>query len=357
MTPTTKLCPKCGLTQDAGAFNRNAANPDGLARECRSCAAVMRAARHGATAKAQFNAAYPRSAAEIAADATADLPVTKAARTSVLSDYRPSKELVATWAAVLLSAADGDPADNLLFVGPSGSGKTEAARYLAALSGLPFTKVDAPSMTDPEAWFGTREVVVEDGAPKTVFTESAFCTAVQNRGVLLIDEGNRVSDAIRGILLAFWDDTRTATNPLTGQPVMRHPECFIIMTGNVGLNFTGTYAIDPAFLTRALTTNFDYLDADAEIALAISRTGCDQDTASLFVRFADETRQRAKTTEDFPPISTREVLKACRLVGRGLDPNTAAHQVMINAASGEGGGESIRFSLEAIWTGIRNRTA
>jgi MoxR-like ATPase len=240
-----------------------------------------------------------------------------------------------------------------LFIGPSGSGKTEAARKLAALSALDFVKVDAPSMTDPEAWFGTREVVVENGAPTTVVHDSAFVGALQRRGVLLIDEVNRVTDSVRQILLAIFDDTRAVTNPLTGQPVVRHPECFVVMTGNVGLSFTGTYAIDPAFLTRSLTSTFDYLAPVEETDLAQSRTGCDKATADLFVRFAAEARARARQTDEFPPISTREVLRACELVAVGLDVNTAAFQTIINSASPEGGAESVRAQMEMIWTGIR----
>jgi MoxR-like ATPase len=340
----TKTCRSCGVDKSTAEYAKRGDTPDGFYTICKDCLRAQRAA--AAARRTGRPAATPVEAAVEAVEAPAPL-------TTAATDYRPSRELVATWAAVLMNAADGQPADNLLFLGPSGSGKTEAARYLAAMSRLPFTKVDAPSMVDPESWFGTREVVVVDGAPKTVYVESEFIRAVQQRGVLLIDEGNRVADAIRGILLSLFDDSRTVTNPLTGQVVVRHPECFVIMTGNAGLMFTGTYAVDPAFLTRTLTTNFDYLESPDEIALARSRTGCSDDVATLFVRFANEARQRAKSTEDFPPVSTREVLKACRLVALGLDVDTAARQVVINAASGDGGAESTRANLEMIWNGIR----
>lgn len=341
-----KTCKACGVSKDVSQYAKRGDTPDGLYAICKPCLAAQRAAA------AQRRQA--RQPAAVEAEAVAQ-EIQPRRLTTAAEDYRPTKELVATWAAVLLSAAAGQPADNLLFLGPSGSGKTEAARYLAGLSGLPFVKVDAPSIVDPEAWFGTREVVVEDGAPRTVYVESAFATAIQTRCVLLIDEANRVADAIRNILLAILDDTRAVTNPLTGQLIQRHPECFIILTGNAGLMFTGTYAVDPAFLTRALTTNFDYLDAVSEAAVAASRTGCPIEVADLFVRFASETRERARQSEDFPPASTREVIAACRLVARGLDVNTAVHQVMINAASGEGGGESVRANLEMIWTGVNPR--
>lgn len=335
----TKPCRTCGVVKPLSDFGRKSSRPDGHEPTCRACYALMRVAK-----RAVKNAEPVGQTSS----APSGAPLTSAA-----TDYTPNREVIATFAAIQMIARDGGIAPNMLWLGPSGSGKTEGARDLARRAGLPFFKIDAPSMTDPEAWFGTREVVVQDGAPRTVVNDSEFVRALGQPCILLIDEGNRVSDAVRGILLALWDDSRSTTNPLTGQTVRRHPECYIVMTGNVGLAFTGTYAIDPAFLTRAVTTRFGYLDPDQETKLAQSRTGCDAETARLFVRFATETRQRAAMSEDFPPISTREVLTACALVARGLDANTAAHQVIINAAPSDGGPESIQGQLEMIWTGIR----
>jgi MoxR-like ATPase len=346
-----EYCTKCGQAKPVGEFY---IRPDGrVASQCKACKAQYRAGRSAAGRPTSAKvASSAKVAAAQAAIAVAQGAVARATA-KVDSDYQPDPALVATWAAVQLIAATGAPAPNLLFTGPSGSGKTEGARYLASLSGLDLVKVDAPSMTDPEAWFGTREVVVENGAPRTEYHESEFAAALRRPCVLLIDEANRVSDMIRGILLSLLDDTRQCTNPITGETIVRHAQCFIVMTGNVGLSYTGTYAIDPAFFTRALTTSFDYLPAGEENRLAVERTGCTAEQAGLFVRFANDTRLRAKTDPDFVPISTREVLVACRLVAVGLDVDIAARQVVINAASDDGGAQSRRAELERIWLGIR----
>ncbi len=76
--------------------------------------------------------------------------------------YIASKDLRMLFDAALVGATKR-PAGVFLFVGPSGSGKTDGAENLAQEANLDFTKVDAASMTDPEAWFGTREIVVQDG--------------------------------------------------------------------------------------------------------------------------------------------------------------------------------------------------
>ena len=271
--------------------------------------------------------------------------------------YVPSIEMIETWAAVTASAAAGKPAANLMFLGPKGCGKTEGAYYLAGTVGLPFVKIDAASMTDPESWFGTREVVSQDGVAVTEYHPSTFALMLEQPCVMLIDEVNRAKDSDRNVLLPVFDKTRKVMNPLTGDVISRHPRCFIIMSGNRGLSFTGTYAIDPAFISRSLTVAFDYVDPISEVAIACESTGCDDETAQLFVRFATDTRAKAKIDPDFEPVSTREVIEACELVVRGSSADNAARVVVINAASPEGGAQSVQMQLDAIWAGIRKSTS
>lgn len=268
--------------------------------------------------------------------------------------YIPMPDLIETWGSVANAAASGAQPFNLMFLGPSGSGKTEGASFLAALVGLPFTKIDCASMTDPESWFGTRELIESDnGTTITSYRPSAFVLAIEEPGVLLLDEVNRVGDTVRNILLPLLDGTHQVTNPLNGEVVIKHPRCFVIMSGNRGLNFTGTFAIDPALMTRSLVVPFDYTDQANEVKIAMEASGCDEEVASLFVRFAVEARAKAKLDQDFPSISTREVLAACKLVASGASPDLAARVVVINGASDEGLAASAQQGLLNIWTGIR----
>lgn len=269
-------------------------------------------------------------------------------------EYIPDPELVQLWNSVVSGAKEGgEPAATIIFLGPSGSGKTDGAAYLAAKAGLPFTKVDAASMTDPEAWFGTREVDVEDGASVTRYVPSDFVKAIQQQGVVFIDEFNRADDEHRNVWLPLTDGTGRVTNPLTGEIVHRHPHCFIVMAGNRGLQFTGTSAVDPAFMTRAYVVEFNYLAADDEERVVLEATGVDPATAKVFVRFANESRAKAMADPDFAPISTREVIAASRRVASGLSRDLAAKFTIINGASPEGGSASVRSELEKIWAGVR----
>lgn len=336
-------------------FARWALEPNRKTVRCRNCDREWRRARKGKGSTAprvqtqDFSALkFAQPEADVAGIEITDEVV------ALSHEYVPDPELVALWKSVVEGTLQhGDPAANIIFFGPSGSGKTDGAAWLAGLVNLPFTKVDAASMTDPEAWFGSKEVEVEDGASVTRYRPSDFVQAIQRPGVVFIDEVNRVDDEHRNVLLPLTDGTGKVTNPLTGEIVLRHQHCFIIMAGNRGVQFTGTSAVDPAFTSRAYTVEFDYIPVEAERKVARDATGCDDDTAAVFVAFANETREKAKVDPDFTPISTREVIMACRRVARGLDRDLAAKFAVINAMSGEGGTASIRQELQSIWNGVR----
>lgn len=269
-------------------------------------------------------------------------------------EYVPNEDLMALWRAVVDGTLNhGAPPANIIFFGPSGSGKSRGAKFLADSVGLPFLKVDAASMTDPEAWFGTREVIVEQGVSVTKYIPSALVHALQQPGMVFVDEMNRVDDEHRNVWLPLTDGTGHVMNPLTGDVVRRHPHCFIVMAGNRGMQFTGTSAVDPAFTSRAYIVEFEYLEEDVERRILQEASDCDPDTAYVFAKFAQESRAKALGDPDFNPISTREAILACQAVARGLSRDLAAKFSVINAASAEGAGASVRTELENIWNGVR----
>ncbi len=266
--------------------------------------------------------------------------------------YIVPKELNSLWDSAMVGATKR-PAGNFLFIGPPGSGKTDGAEELARASSLDFTKIDAASMTDPEAWFGTREIVVEDGVAVTDYKPSIFIESIQKPGITFIDEINRCRDEGRNIIIPIIDHTRAVVNPLTGEIIHRHPQNFIIMAGNVGLAFTGTSAIDPAFWTRADVVEFEYIEQDIERAVVAQASGCDVETAYVLVRFAVDSRARAANDEEFPAISTRELINTGQRVADGLQRDLAVKFGILNHVSKEGGNSSLRNELQNIWNGVR----
>ena len=287
----------------------------------------------------------PKNARGPVEDTSVAAPVATA---HVVGGYKIPDKMLAVWRAAMLM----NPAPNLMFVGPPGSGKTEGANALASLDGLDFTKWDCASMTDPNSWFGQREIVVEDGVAVTFYRPSLFVERIQTKGVILLDEINRIDDGMRQVLLPLLDKSRAVLNPLNGQIVKRHPECVIVMSGNVGLRYTGTSAIDPAFTTRSAKLSVDYVDPDTELAILTERTGVSEAVAKSLVRFAVDVREKAKSDPDWPTVSTRELIEVSQFVVNGLDASTALEICVFNGASDEGGTASVRSSMNILWAAI-----
>jgi nitric oxide reductase NorQ protein len=230
--------------------------------------------------------------------------------------------------------------------GPHGSGKTDGAEYLAKRADRPLVKVDAKSMVDAEAWFGTRGAV--EGS--TFYHPSEFVKAIQMRSVVQIDEYTRVSNDVRDVLNPLMDGSRTVLNPITGDRITLHPECLIILSGNVGFKYTGSYDVDPATTSRLAVINIDYPEHDDEVAILREHAKIEAGTAERLVQLAVETRNNPQ----MEAVSTRQLLQAAVLIQRGLDETEAVEAKIINAASDQGDGGSARARLATLWGGIAN---
>lgn len=264
--------------------------------------------------------------------------------------YVPQPGLVETFQTGLRAMAAGRPGRNYLFTGPAGSGKGDGAAHLAAMFKLAFTKVDAASITEPEAWFGTREVVDHDGTPVTEYVPSALVRSVQQPGITFVDEITRARTAVHNIFLPLMDGTRRVTNPLTGQVVERHPENILILAANRGLEFVGTFDLDIAATSRVRHVAFTYPAPNVERAIVRQATGLDAEQARVLVAFANETRAlAARDTTGIPPMSVREVLTAAEDVAFGLDPKSAVEQAYISIRDGSGGAMSQQQVLRDLW--------
>jgi MoxR-like ATPase len=303
----------------------------------------------------------PNALAQMVRDAVADAvkglgtqPVqVEASLSSAGITYRPDPELVGMFNAIRAAQQRGKH-KNLMLIGGSGSGKGEGMRYLAETAGMDLVKIDASSMVDSESWFGSKEITVVNGAPQTEYVPSAMVRALRSTKptVIFIDEINRVSDQQRQVLLPLLDGSRAVMNPLTGEIETAGPNIMFAMAGNVGIEYTGTHAIDPAFTSRAVFHEVRYADIDTETSILVE-AGCDALTAETLARFGADTRAKAQYEPDFPVVSTRALLSVVDLYVSGLDLDAAIRASVILPVSAEGGAQSPRAMLDVLWTGAR----
>lgn len=286
--------------------------------------------------------------AMIAVEPTAAREVQTVGKRDIGHTYHADPKLVRLWQAILKSAERGDHLV-LALHGPRGSGKTDGVEHLADLADRPLVKIDAKSMVDAEAWFGTRGAV--EGS--TFYHPSEFVKALQMRSVIYIDEYTRVTNEVRDVLNPLTDGSRTVMNPITGDRITMHPEAMIIFGGNVGYKYTGVFDVDPATTSRLSVFNIDYPEQEIEKSILREHAGITEGEANRLVALAAETR----INPQLEPVSTRQLVQAAILIRDGLSETEAVEAKIINASSDQGDGKSLRARLATLWGGIASTDA
>jgi nitric oxide reductase NorQ protein len=180
---------------------------------------------------------------------------------------------------------------------------------------LRLTKMDCATVTDPQKWFGRREVV--DG--ETKFFESDFLQACQRGDVILLDEISRPHPHITNELMPMFDGSQSIHLSDLNVTIPIHDETVFIATMNLGVQYGGTYRMDWALRERfPYSYERSFPPHDDEIRVLTSHTGVDKDGASRLVTIAEKTRQMHAQGDLKEGISTRVLVAAAWLVASGM---------------------------------------
>lgn len=226
-----------------------------------------------------------------------------------------------------MGAADyeGNPL-HVLHYGPTGTGKTRV--WALAMEQLdpsfefatyPY-KIAGSGGVEDRDFRGAILPVEGEGATHT-WVYGPLVRAMRDGKRLLVDEFNRLPTAMANVLLNAMQE-RAITIPEKGnEVVVAAPGFAVDATANVGQEYTGTDAIDPALKSRfGVKIRYDFLEPDYEIALLRSRfASLDPEDAETLVRIAGSIREAyeygggADLDVEFP-VSTRTLLHTANLV-------------------------------------------
>jgi hypothetical protein len=263
------------------------------------------------------------------------------------------------WDASAALHAAGLPA-NLVLQGPPGTGKTHMALALSHAEGRRVIEHGCMGMDEAASWFGP--VGFREGA--TTFTPTPFYWALVLPGprTLVLDEVNRASTVAMNALLGLLGGSPTITLPHSGQQIVIAPDLRIVLTANVGSQYSGTSAIDPALLDRkTLTANVPYLPAADEQRLLVDRMALHGLTlepwqAEALVRFATEVRSAASRSGDLAGVSPRQLLSAAGCIAAaGMTVLSAVEAAILSDYSREGGEASEYTAVAVIVAGLEWR--
>ena len=163
--------------------------------------------------------------------------------------HKLGTEFVPPLARKLVDIVEGDLEQDgyssLLIGGPSGYGKTEMLRAMSTVLELDTYIVNCGSMTDPDRWFGMRDVRGGD----TVVTLSPFSEAIMQGNVMVIlDELTRVNPIDANSLYNLLDDVHAHT--FFGEYIRLGENVVFAATANIGYQFVGTFPMDAAMIRR-----------------------------------------------------------------------------------------------------------
>ncbi len=218
----------------------------------------------------------------------------------------------------------------LLMVGPSGYGKTTLPQRFAKKTGRHHVRVNCAAIRDPEEWFGFREA--EKGS--TVFDPSEFARCIsQGNSVIVLDEVNRLEPWLHNTLFPLLDDDRGTE--VHNRRFEVADDTIFVMTLNQGVEFTGTFELDQAFLNRVhMTIHVGAPPEQAEIEILVQRTGITKADAKAIVEIASKLRAIIEKGDADVDCSTRASIRIAQLLKFGTPIRVGFHDV-VEAASGD----------------------
>jgi MoxR-like ATPase len=186
---------------------------------------------------------------------------------------------------------------NVLLEGPVGVGKTHLALAVTQELGLPVYRVDGDSRYSEQklsGWFDP-PTVIKKGFGKEAFVPGPLVEAMQEGGILFINELNRLPEGVQNILLPAIDE-RMILVPRLGE--IRAKEGFLVIATQNPKEFVATSHLSEAILDRFELVVLDYQSEEEETQIVSERIepklSDEKSLALAAVRIARLTREHSK---------------------------------------------------------------
>lgn len=207
----------------------------------------------------------------------------------------------------------------LLLKGPTGCGKTRFMQYMAWRLKRPLVTVschDDLSTSDLVGRYLIR-------AGEAVWMDGPLTMAVRAGAICYLDEIVEARKDTTVVIHPLADDRRELPIEKKGELVVAPPEFMLAVSYNPGYQSI-LKDLKPSTKQRFVALSFDYPDPDKEAEIVAREGDIDIELARSFVKLAVMTRG-LKDSGLPEGASTRLLIQAGRLVGRGIDIPTACH--------------------------------
>ncbi|XP_038899709.1 midasin isoform X2 [Benincasa hispida] len=168
----------------------------------------------------------------------------------------------------------------VLLQGPTSSGKTSLVKYLAALTGHEFVRINNHEHTDLQEYLGT---YLTDSSGNLVFQEGMLVKAVRNGYWIVLDELNLAPSDVLEALNRLLDDNRELFVPELRETVQAHPDFMLFATQNPPTLYGGRKMLSRAFRNRFVEIHVDEIPEDELSTIVEKRCEIPQNYAKKMV--------------------------------------------------------------------------
>jgi nitric oxide reductase NorQ protein len=211
----------------------------------------------------------------------------------------------------------------VMLKGPTGCGKSRFVEHMAWSLGKPLVTVACNEDMTASDLVG-RWLLDAQG---TRWLDGPLTTAARIGAICYLDEVVEARQDTTVVIHPLTDHRRVLPLDKKGELVTAHPDFQLVISYNPGYQ---SLMKDLKQSTRQRFTafDFDYPEASLETRIVAEETGVDESVAGRLVQVAQAAR-RLKGHGLDEGISTRLVVYAATLIGRGIAPTEACRMAMV----------------------------
>ncbi|RDX86825.1 Midasin, partial [Mucuna pruriens] len=184
----------------------------------------------------------------------------------------------------------------VLLQGPTSSGKTSLVRYLAAITGHDFVRINNHEHTDLQEYLGS---YITDTSGKLVFNEGILVKAVRKGYWIVLDELNLAPSDVLEALNRLLDDNRELYVPELQETIQANPNFMLFATQNPPTHYGGRKMLSRAFRNRFIELHVGEIPDDELSKILQERCEIPLSYATKMVEVMKELRLHRQSSRVF----------------------------------------------------------
>ena len=211
----------------------------------------------------------------------------------------------------------------MMIKGPTGCGKSRFIEYMAWKLGKPLITVACNEDMTASDLVG-RFLLDKDG---TKWQDGPLTTAARIGAICYLDEVVEARQDTTVVIHPLTDHRRCLPLDKKGELVEAHADFQLVISYNPGYQSL-MKDLKQSTKQRFGGLDFDYPEEDLEIQIVAKESGVDESTAKKLVQIAHRARNLKGHGLD-EGISTRLLVYAGQLIGKGVEPEAACSMTMV----------------------------